>query len=144
MFKEIKTQYKVNEGYTLFEIIIVIVIIGTIAAFAIPKFTKSVERTKTTEAIQILDALKSAQIVYQLETGSYTTNLTLLDVDIPTSPNFNSPTLGSTAASLASIQRTLSNAYTLSIDDTGIISCTGSDCQEIGCTYGAGNDQCNN
>ena len=67
-------------GFTLVELAVVIVIIGVLASFGVPKFMQSVERSKATEAFNFLSALRSAEERYQAKEGSYTTDWGRLDV----------------------------------------------------------------
>ena len=53
------------------EIMIVVITVGAIAAFAIPNFTKSVEQSHRTDATNQLTAIYSAQQIYQAQTGNY-------------------------------------------------------------------------
>jgi type IV pilus assembly protein PilA len=69
-----------RKGFTLVELAVVIVIIGVLAAFGVPKFLKSVERSKAAESFQYLAAVRSAEERYIAKEGVYTSNLTDLDI----------------------------------------------------------------
>ena len=56
-----KSSLKVRKGFTLVELAVVIVIIGVLAAFGVPKFLNSVERSKAAEAFAYLSAVRTAQ-----------------------------------------------------------------------------------
>ncbi len=61
-------KHKNNEGFTLIELMIVVAIIGILAAIAIPAFINYVKRSKTSEAPANLKALfTGAQAYYQAE-----------------------------------------------------------------------------
>jgi Tfp pilus assembly protein PilE len=55
----------------LVELAVVIVIIGVLAAFGVPHFLVSVERSKAAEAFSYLSALQSSQERYQAQNGCY-------------------------------------------------------------------------
>jgi prepilin-type N-terminal cleavage/methylation domain-containing protein len=74
------TVKKSRTGFTLVELAVVIVIIGVLAAFGIPQFLKSVERTKAAEAFNYLAAVRSAQERFVAQQGVYTTAATDLDI----------------------------------------------------------------
>ena len=63
-----------RKGFTLVELAVVIVIIGVLAAFGVPKFLKSVERSKAAEAFQYLAAVRAAQERYISKEGKYCDN----------------------------------------------------------------------
>ena len=48
-------------GFTLVELAVVIVIIGVLAAFGVPRFRDAVEKSKAAEAFNFLAAVRSAQ-----------------------------------------------------------------------------------
>ena len=64
---------KVKRGFTLSELLVVLVIVGIIVSFAIPNFSKSVERAQERDAIVKLVTIRSAAGVYKIQTGSYPT-----------------------------------------------------------------------
>ncbi|MGA2914637.1 MAG: prepilin-type N-terminal cleavage/methylation domain-containing protein [Sedimentisphaerales bacterium] len=67
-------------GFTLVELAVVIVIIGVLAAFAVPKFSASVERSKAAEAFNYLSAIEAAQERYHAKQGTYANQLAALDI----------------------------------------------------------------
>lgn len=116
-----------DTGFTLAEIITVIIILGVLTTLALPRLTGTIERTRATEGVQILTALLSAQKTYEFETGSYTADPDDLDVEITTASYFNIPPTVADPADpvanpIAEIRRT--NAYRLGINEEGLITCT--------------------
>jgi prepilin-type N-terminal cleavage/methylation domain-containing protein len=60
------------EGFTLIEIMVVVIIIGILSAIAIPLYSKMIENSRITEATQMLGALRDAEMKYAFEYGNYT------------------------------------------------------------------------
>jgi prepilin-type N-terminal cleavage/methylation domain-containing protein len=69
-----------RKGFTLVELAVVIVIIGVLAAFGVPQFLKSVERSKAGEAFNYLAAVRSAQERFVAKQGVYTSDASSLDI----------------------------------------------------------------
>ena len=83
-----------KSGFTLLEIIIVIIIIGVLASLALPRFFKTVEYSRATEALSHLSSIRQAVNRCYLPTNSYANCNTFanLDIDDPSSIATGGPT----------------------------------------------------
>ncbi len=97
-----KKRLKVQGGFTLIEIIIVIIIIGFLAALALPRFLNTVEYSRATEAVNYLGSVKRAMDACSVQNnGSFANCTTVPGIgidDISSSPgaHFGSPTFTNT------------------------------------------------
>lgn len=66
---ELRTRNRA--GFTLVELMIVVTIIGILSAIAIPSFNSYVQRSRTSEAVNFLGAIKLRQEAYRSEFGQY-------------------------------------------------------------------------
>jgi type IV pilus assembly protein PilE len=71
---------EMRRGFTLLELIVVIIIIGILATLAVGQYFKMVERGRTAEAKAILGQLRTSEIAYRMEHDNYTNDLSLLMV----------------------------------------------------------------
>lgn len=86
---------ELSRGFTMVELIIVIVIVAILSIVAVPVYRSYVRRAMTTEASALLGAINKAQKIYFAEYGGfYTTPLTsfdeILDVDARANKYFTS------------------------------------------------------
>ena len=62
-----------NRGFTLSEVLIVVVIIGILSSLAIPRFFGQAEKAKAGEAINMLSSIRRAQLQYYDAHGKFAT-----------------------------------------------------------------------
>jgi prepilin-type N-terminal cleavage/methylation domain-containing protein len=60
-----------KRSFTLLELIVVIVIVGILATFALPQFAVTKERALDKEAIANLKLIQAAEKIYHMETNVY-------------------------------------------------------------------------
>jgi len=80
-------------GFSLVELAVVVVIIGVLAAFAVPRFRSSVERSKAAESFNYLSAVQAAQERYHARQSTYADDLTNLDIQLTAPKYFSIGTL---------------------------------------------------
>jgi type IV pilus assembly protein PilE len=73
---------KSKKGFTLLELLMVVIIIAILASIALPAYLKATEKSRSTEALQILGQIRSSENRYKAMSaaGVYTANVDDLDV----------------------------------------------------------------
>jgi len=64
-------SFRKQEGFTLIELMIVVAIIGILAAIAIPNFLQYQLKSRQSEAKTNLQAIKTSEVSFQAERGCY-------------------------------------------------------------------------
>lgn len=100
-------------GFTLVELAVVVIIIGVLAAFGVPRFRDSVERSKASEAYGYLTSVVSAQERYHARQGTYADVLAKLDITLPDPKYFS---VGSIAPATSG---TLEDSWKLTLTRAG-------------------------
>lgn len=80
-------QGRTRGGFTLLELLVVVVVIGILASLALPKFVKTIEKARIAEAKTWLGTVRSAMTRYRADHDNHTTVLAQLDVDNPNNQN---------------------------------------------------------
>jgi len=111
-------------GFTLVELIIVIVIVGTLVAIAVPLYSHYSETAKVQEAVGMIKAIRTSQKLERIKTSSFYTatgagaSTILLEkgIDVRDSVHFTYETIGDAN------QFTATATATVGSDMTGTIS----------------------
>lgn len=74
---------KNKQAFTLIELLVVVLIIGILASVALPQYTKAVEKSRATEALQLVKTIDQAVNAYHLANGTYPSSFDELSIDIP-------------------------------------------------------------
>lgn len=116
-------------GFTLLELLVVVIIIGILATIALPQFTKTISRSREAEAIQILGNILDASWAYRMEKSNVwpaTKSELLVDYpassdnwDYQTSTFTGSGTASTTMQIKATDRRKSDHQGTATIDTTG-------------------------
>ena len=69
-----RTRYQRDGGYTLIEVMVTVVIVGILAAIALPSYSDYVQRSKISEAITNLSDMRTRLEQYFLDNRAYPTS----------------------------------------------------------------------
>jgi len=78
-----RNYHRNSKGFTLIELMIVVVIIGILAALAIPRFMRSTTKSKQSEAKQLLKQVYTMERAYRQEYNTYACNGVTADSSLP-------------------------------------------------------------
>jgi len=68
-----RNSFKSNIGFTLIELIMVVVIAGILVALALPQYSGLMEKSRTAEAISAIDSIRVAEQSERIFSGNYIT-----------------------------------------------------------------------
>lgn len=126
-------KFKNNKGFTLIELMIVVAIIGVLAAIAIPNFLNYQCKAKQSEAKSNLGSIRTSEEAYLAEFDTYTTDKTKLGFDTKGTARYSysiaitAGTSFTAQASAANLKGTSTDAWTLT--SAGVLSNTSNACQ---------------
>jgi len=81
MFARLNRSLKKEGGFTLVELLVVVIIVGILAAVAIPMYKGASDRSKASEAVSALGTIRSSLRVYYAEHAAYPVRADTVVVD---------------------------------------------------------------
>ena len=84
-----KYRIKNIKGFSLLELLVVVLIIGILAAIALPQYKVAVSKSKAVQAIGIVNNLREAQQRYYMIHGKYALSFDHFDIQITDKANIN-------------------------------------------------------
>jgi prepilin-type N-terminal cleavage/methylation domain-containing protein len=143
----VKKEGRMKKGFTLLELLIVIVIIGILAAVALPRYFANVENARKAEAVSTMRSVREGELAYYANTGAYTATLPIsVDLDddetvdvyvTASSPNFTFSVQSAGVPASAYIQAARSAAtggrrsYGMCIQSARVATCDAATCNPV-------------
>lgn len=87
IFRRRRIKYP-SFGFSLMEMVIVLIILSILASIGLPRYNKAVERSRISGAVSILDTIRTAQFHYATEYSVYSGNLSSVGPMIPASDKY--------------------------------------------------------
>ena len=72
-----------KKGFTLIEMLVVVLIIGILAGIALPQYNRTVEQSYSAEALTLIKAVAQSAKLYAINRDKEFTSFDMLDIDIP-------------------------------------------------------------
>ena len=118
-------------GFTLLELLMVVIIIAILAAIALPQYLRVAERSRSAEALQLLASIRSSEGRFRAASAAnlYTTDLATLDIGVPAAtPNW-AFTVPAVAAGTNAIATRTAGGDTIQMDLDNGTACTNNTAQ---------------
>ncbi|MFA5039536.1 MAG: prepilin-type N-terminal cleavage/methylation domain-containing protein [Candidatus Omnitrophota bacterium] len=127
-----------TKGFTLIEMMMVVVIVGILASMALARYIRVVEKGRSSEARHILGLIRDSELAYYVEWDGYTNNFATLGLALPGgscngSYHFRYAITGAPASFTATATRCTSGgkspnaqtSFVLNITPAGVLNGTG-------------------
>jgi type IV pilus assembly protein PilA len=121
-FLQYFSKKKSEQGFTLVELLVVIVIIGILAAVALPNFLSQTAKAKASGAKQSIAVVNRAQVAYRATNSSFASNFNILALGNITDTNKSSADYEYAMVS-SNVDETTMTAQ--AIDQSAVVSLSG-------------------
>ncbi|MDR0734252.1 MAG: prepilin-type N-terminal cleavage/methylation domain-containing protein, partial [Elusimicrobiota bacterium] len=147
--------FKKKKGFTLTEILVVVLIIAVLTAIVYPLYSKAVAKSRAIEAVNLLEMVRAKQIQNFVRNGKYYDDFSkmgqLTTNELKESASGASMRVGDYTLALNNEQSCMSATYkkggteftfSISYDNAGL-GCTGDICTSFGNVIGDAKEVCN-
>lgn len=128
-------------GFTLVELLVAVLIVGVLAAIAVPQYVRAVEGGRVSEALQWIDSLRGAQERYLARNGGYfagAVDTEPFDASLGKMRKFSSSSVTASSVPSWTVALTRSSpcpavygCYTITYRaPSGVFTCSDSDCAD--------------
>ena len=126
-----------KKAFTLTELLVIVIVIGVLSAVVLPKFSKVLETRKTTEAEDVMAAVRTEQERRCALDQKYFSNISNLSDIVPntSTKNFNYSLQNDGAGMLAMSKGNYSYGLRMLSFADGRVCCEGDDCSKLNKDY---------